>query len=86
MYEDLIKQLREKHQAYVATYNAKSGQIFKDSADAIERLLAEMAEVVRCKDCAMANVDSDERYIYCTIYHEYKPIDYYCAEGRREND
>ena len=86
MYDDLVKQLREKHQAYVATYNAKSGQIFKDSADAIERLLAETVKVVRCKDCAMANADSDERYMYCTKCHEYKPIDYFCAEGRHADD
>lgn len=43
---------------------------------------ADVVEVVRCKDCAMANADSDERYMYCTKCHEYKPIDYYCAEGR----
>ena len=41
MYDDLIKRLREKYKAYVATYNAKSGQIFKDSADAIEELTKE---------------------------------------------
>lgn len=43
---------------------------------------SDVRPVVRCKDCAMANADSDERYMYCTKCHEYKPIDYYCAEGR----
>lgn len=44
---------------------------------------ADVVEVVRCKDCVKANADSDERYMYCTKCHEYKLIDYYCAEGRR---
>ena len=40
MYEDLVKELRQKHRAYVLTDNAKPGQLFADAADAIEELNA----------------------------------------------
>ena len=40
-HEELIKALREKHRAYVGTYNPTAGQIFADAADAIEQLLNE---------------------------------------------
>ena len=38
MYEELVKELRQKHRAYVLTDNAKPGQLFADTADAIEKL------------------------------------------------
>lgn len=58
----------------------------KAAFDAVKAVpSADVVEVVRCKDCAMANADSDERYMYCTKCHEFKPIDYYCAEGRYED-
>lgn len=43
-------------------------------------------EVVRCKSCDMANDCSDEREMYCALYHVYKPIDYFCADGRRKEE
>ena len=58
MYDELVKQLREKHQAYVATYNAKSGQIFKDAADAIEELAKESERwKAEAKDWYLAYMD-----------------------------
>ena len=54
-------------------------------SDIAEIPSADVVEVVRCKDCVKANADSDERYMYCTKCHEYKLIDYYCAEGRRDD-
>jgi len=43
-------------------------------------------EVVRCESCDMANSCSDEQEMYCTLYHAYKPIDYFCADGRRKDE
>lgn len=40
--------------------------------------------VVRCWECEMANPCSDEREMYCALYHVYKRKNYYCADGRRE--
>lgn len=58
MYDELVKQLREKHQAYVATYNVKSGQIFKDAADAIEKLAKESERwQAEAKDWYLAYMD-----------------------------
>ena len=37
-YGELVNNLRQKHRAYVATSNAKAGQIFLDAAYAIEDL------------------------------------------------
>lgn len=38
MYDELIKELRGKHRAYVLTGNEKPGKIFEEAADAIEEL------------------------------------------------
>jgi len=38
MYDEIILKLRNLHRAYVATDNAKPGQLFADAADAIEHL------------------------------------------------
>lgn len=35
--DELIKELRNKHKAYVLTGNANAGEIFKTAADALEQ-------------------------------------------------
>jgi len=36
--EELIKELRLKHRAYVETYSPNAGQIFADAANALEQM------------------------------------------------
>lgn len=38
-YAELVKKLRNKYRAYMATDNEKPGMLFRDAADAIESLL-----------------------------------------------
>lgn len=47
---------------------------------------ADVVEVVRCKNCKMANSCSDDREMYCTVNHCYKGNNYFCADGRRKNE
>jgi FtsZ-binding cell division protein ZapB len=60
--EKLIKDLRDKYTAYDATGNHKSAQIFKDAADAIEAL---QADIKRLKE---ANDELREKQTYIDHY------------------
>ena len=51
-YSKLIKKLRGKHKAYVATGNAKSAEIFSEAADAIEDLMLEVEALEASEDFA----------------------------------
>ena len=42
VYKDIVRRLRDKHKAFVATSNPNAGKIFKESADAIEELVKEV--------------------------------------------
>lgn len=42
MYEELVKECRNKYRAYVATDNERPGRLFRDAADAIEALQNEL--------------------------------------------
>ena len=39
MYDELVKELRNKYRAYVVTGNEKQGRLFKQAANAIEELV-----------------------------------------------
>ena len=47
---------------------------------------ADAVEVVRCKDCMMANACSDDREMYCTLNHCYKEKNYFCADGKKKEE
>ena len=47
MYDELIKELRGKHRAYVLTGNEKPGKIFEEAADAIEELSRENGSLAK---------------------------------------
>ena len=47
---------------------------------------ADVVEVVRCKNCRMSMLCADERERYCTSTYTYKPSDYYCANGKVDEE
>lgn len=62
MYGKLVKELRNKHRAYVLTENEKPGKIFAEAADAIEELQATL-----CNWCAVCSEDKRDLST-CEIY------------------
>ena len=44
---------------------------------------ADVVEVVRCGECKMANSCSNDRVVYCTMTHTYKPSNFFCADGAK---
>ena len=54
--------------------------------DVMNVSVADVVEVVRCKDCKMANSCSDDREMYCTLNHCYKDKNYFCADGKKKEE
>lgn len=62
----------------------------KDYPQWVAETIGKMPEaVVRCKDCVFRNAEKDRTgipWIYCIHHKEYKPEDWYCADGNRRKD
>jgi hypothetical protein len=82
---DLISRQAAIDAMYMGCYLTPKDR--SDLVKALERLpTIDAVEVVRCKECKMANSCSDDREMYCTLNHCYKRNNYFCADGRRTNE
>lgn len=82
-----VRLIESRPDAYPEEWNDSYEKGFVDAINAVLDIpTVDAVEVVRCRECEMANACSDEREMYCLLYHAYKPIDYFCGDGQRKEE
>lgn len=80
-YKDIITRLQNKMQSLDAYNDLELAHMLEDAVYAIETLMKNGEEVVKCKDCRHCTYKNER--LNCEIHSEYTTKDYFCASGIR---